>query len=42
VGTTYYYKLLIGSYQRREEAELVKKMLPKEYKGAFILWDVEQ
>jgi cell division protein FtsN len=41
VGTTYYYKLLIGSYQSREEAEEVKKMLPKEYKGAFILWDIK-
>ena len=41
VGTSYYYKLLLGSYQSREEAEQVKKMLPKEYKGAFILWDID-
>jgi len=39
VDTTYYYKLLIGSYQSREEAEQVKNLLPKEYKDAFILWD---
>lgn len=42
IGISYYYKLLIGSYQSREEAEQVKKMLPKEYKGAFILWDVDE
>ncbi|SFV67865.1 hypothetical protein MNB_SV-13-1080 [hydrothermal vent metagenome] len=39
VGISYYYKLLIGSYQSREEAELVKKTLPKKYEGAFILWE---
>ncbi len=42
VDTTYYYKLLIGSYQSREKAEQVKKRLPKEYKGAFILWDIDE
>ena len=41
VDTTYYYKLLIGSYKSRKEAEQVKEMLPKEYKGAFILWDID-
>jgi cell division protein FtsN len=42
IGIQYYYKLLIGSYQSREEAEQVKEMLPKEYnKDAFILWDID-
>jgi len=41
VDTTYYYKLLIGSYKSREEAEKIKKKLPHEYKDAFILWDIE-
>jgi len=41
IDATYYYKLLIGSYQSREEAEEVKRMLPKKYRGAFILWDID-
>jgi len=40
IGIIYYYKLLIGPYQSREEAKRVKTMLPKEYKDAFILWGI--
>ncbi|SFV64099.1 hypothetical protein MNB_SV-13-2083 [hydrothermal vent metagenome] len=39
VGRIYYYKLLIGSYQSRKEAELVKKTLPRKYEDTFILWE---
>ncbi len=42
IDAVYYYKLLIGAYKSRKEAESVKRMLPKEYKGAFILWDVDE
>jgi len=35
-----YYKLLIGVYTKRKEAEKAKEMLPSSYKDAFILWDI--
>ncbi len=41
VGTRYYYKLLIGSYRSRREAEFVKNRVPREYKDAFILSNIE-
>ncbi len=40
IDTTYYYKLLVGAYQSRQEAQLVKNELNKYYEGAFILWDI--